>query len=90
MLFVAAAGNFGPNDAHYTVASGTSFSGPEVAGAAAILAALHPRWSPVRLKATLISTAHKATGGDFYALGGGRVDIGAAVSDPLRSRRSPA
>jgi hypothetical protein len=72
-----------PVNAHYVVASGTSFSTPEVAGVAAILAALHPGWSPVRLKADLISTAHRATGGDFYALGGGRLDVGAAVTDPV-------
>lgn len=72
-----------PINSRYVVASGTSFSTPEVAGAAAILAELHPGWSPVRLKAALISTAHRATGGDFYALGGGRVDIGAAVTDPV-------
>ncbi len=50
-----------PIDAHYVVASGTSFAAPEVAGAAAILAATHPGWSPVRLKADLISTAHRVS-----------------------------
>ena len=72
-----------PIDARYTVGSGTSFSAPEVAGAAAILAALHPTWSPARIKADLVSTAHPAAGGDFYALGGGRLDIAAAVTDPV-------
>ena len=79
-----------PIDAHYAVASGTSFSTPEVAGAAAILAALHPSWSSARLKADLVSTAHQATGGDFYAVGGGRVDIGAAVTDPVAAAKAIA
>jgi subtilisin family serine protease len=72
-----------PIDARYIVGSGTSVSAPEVAGAAAILAALHPTWSPARIKADLVSTAHRAIGGDFYALGGGRLDIAAAITDQV-------
>ncbi len=72
-----------PIDPDYTVGSGTSFAAPEVAGAAAILAALHPTWSPARLKADIVSTSAAATGGDFYEAGGGRVDIGAEISHPV-------
>ena len=79
-----------PIDSHYTVGSGTSFAAPEVAGAAAILAALHPAWGPARLKADIVSTAHAATGGDFYAVGGGMVDIGAEISDSVTARSAIA
>jgi subtilisin family serine protease len=72
-----------PINADYTMASGTSFATPEVAGAAAILAAIHPGWSPARLKAALVSTAHRANGGDDYQQGGGRLDIAAEVTDPV-------
>jgi subtilisin family serine protease len=79
-----------PLDARYTTASGTSMATPQVAGAAAILAALHPRWSPARLAADLVSTAHPATGGDIYELGGGRLDIAAEVTDTLTADQAVA
>jgi subtilisin family serine protease len=72
-----------PIDPDYAVDSGTSFAAPEVAGAAASLAALHPDWSPAKLKADLVSTANPAAGGDFYAVGGGVVNIANAISDPV-------
>jgi subtilisin family serine protease len=72
-----------PLDARYVIDSGTSMATPQVAGAAAILAALHPRWSPARLAADLVCTAHPATGGDIYELGGGRLDIAAEVTASL-------
>ncbi|HYK32093.1 MAG TPA: S8 family serine peptidase [Streptosporangiaceae bacterium] len=79
-----------PITARYTVGSGTSFAAPEVAGAAAILAALHPAWSPARLKGDIVSTAHPATGGDFYAVGGGMVDIATEISDPVMADKAIA
>jgi len=69
-------------DTHYVIASGTSMATPQVAGAAAILFQLHPGWDPAQVKAALVATAHAATGGDEYQLGGGRLDIAAAIGAP--------
>src|SRR5258708_25985886 len=68
-------------DARYITDSGTSMATAQVAGAAAVLGALHPRWSPAELKAALVSTAHPAVGGDVYQLGGGMLDVATAVTD---------
>ncbi|MEU8343683.1 S8 family serine peptidase [Spirillospora sp. NPDC048832] len=72
-----------PTGAHYTRMSGTSMAAPHVAGAAALLAAKHPDWTPARIKAALVGTADPATGGDAYQLGAGRLDIGETVSSPV-------
>jgi len=68
----------GPVDDNYTSASGTSMATPHVAGAAALLLARHPDWTPAQLKNGLVSTA--ADGGYApYDQGSGRVDIGRAI-----------
>ncbi|HEY1368797.1 MAG TPA: S8 family serine peptidase [Gaiellaceae bacterium] len=56
--------------------SGTSFSAPIVAGAAASLIARHPSWTPDQLKGALMLGAHKAkfTKAAPGALGAGLVD----------------
>jgi subtilisin family serine protease len=70
-----------PVDAKYTRLSGTSMAAPHVAGAAAVLAQVHPDWDARRLKAALVGAADPVTGGDPYEVGAGRLDVAKAVGD---------
>ncbi|WP_026257438.1 S8 family peptidase [Actinopolymorpha alba] len=72
-----------PVDARYTTASGTSMATPHVAGAAAILLQQHPDWDPGQLKSALVSTARPHSDLSVYQQGGGRVDIGRAVTSQV-------
>ncbi|HLK68170.1 MAG TPA: S8 family serine peptidase [Bryobacteraceae bacterium] len=76
----------------YIAASGTSFSAPLVAGAAALLMQLHPGYPAAHIKALLMNTASEdtATMGDNYGddvdalnVGAGRLDVGAASKSTL-------
>ncbi|MEV4947418.1 S8 family serine peptidase [Streptomyces sp. NPDC053755] len=63
----------------YTSMSGTSMATPHVAGVAALLAEQHPDWTGAQLKDALMSSS-KTLADSPYALGAGRVDVGAAVA----------
>lgn len=64
----------------YDLYSGTSMSAPHVAGLAALVQGVHPRWSPMRIKSAMMTTAtdlKDADGGrstDLFAQGAGHVD----------------
>lgn len=72
----------------YVHASGTSFSGPHVAGAAALVKQAHLDWSPDLVRTALINTATNLrtesgspTGNDsIIAQGGGLIDVAGAVN----------
>lgn len=72
-----------PDGELYTAASGTSMATPHVAGAAALLAQLHPSWTAQQLKDSLVSTAQAAQGPGVYEQGGGRVDVARAATQPV-------
>lgn len=66
--------------------SGTSMASPHVAGAAALMLAKHPTWTPEQLKTALTSTSQGSglvkqdgvTPADPFDVGAGRLDLGAA------------
>jgi serine protease AprX len=60
---------------NYASISGTSFSAPQVAGAAAVLFQAHPTWTPGQVKWVLANTA-RAVGGSTA----GSLDLGAALA----------
>ncbi|HVF47632.1 MAG TPA: S8 family serine peptidase, partial [Pyrinomonadaceae bacterium] len=76
----------------YTPASGTSFSGPHVAGAAAIVKQAHLGWTPDMVRTALINTATNLRSGSgtpkadgeqadsIIAQGGGLIDTHGAVN----------
>ncbi len=70
-------------DSYYTTLSGTSMATPHVAGAAAILAQEHPSWNAAELKAQLVATSKTLPDQPVTFQGAGRVDVAAAVADPV-------
>jgi len=76
----------------YTLATGTSFSGPHVAGVAALLQQAHPGWTPDMIRTAMINTATNMRSGagaarpdgaqsdSILEQGGGLVDVRAAVN----------
>lgn len=74
----------------YGLLDGTSMATPHVAGAAALLRALHPQWTPMELKSALMTTADDGgtrldfvdpapTPWDADDAGSGRVDLSKAA-----------
>lgn len=64
--------------------SGTSMAAPHVAGAAALLKALHPDWTPSDVKAALASSAQPLLReSDPLAMGAGKIDVAAATAVTL-------
>jgi serine protease AprX len=64
----------------YIQLSGTSFSAPIVAGAAAQILSAHPNWTPDQVKGALMLTAHAAGGAAPLSVGVGIVDVARAVA----------
>ncbi|HEX8870014.1 MAG TPA: S8 family serine peptidase, partial [Lentzea sp.] len=69
-----------PVDENHVALSGTSMATPHVAGAAAILAAKNPSWSPSDIKTALMNSAKPHADSGVFDQGAGRVDVARAVS----------
>lgn len=67
----------------YQAMSGTSMATPHVAGAAAIVKQRHPDWTAQQIKAALVSSAESDVPGDVREVGGGRLDVKAAIDQQV-------
>jgi subtilisin family serine protease len=60
---IAAVSPVGDNGRNFDLLSGTSMATPHVAGVAALLMQLHPTWSPMAIKSSLMTSAYDVVGG---------------------------
>jgi uncharacterized repeat protein (TIGR01451 family) len=74
----------GDGDYTWNVIQGTSMSSPHVAGAGALMKALHPTWTPAEIQSALMSTARLTILNDdgvipttarWFDMGSGEVDL---------------
>ena len=99
-LYVAAQ-NFDPNgelfstSRYMAIGSGTSFSTPMTAGAAALVKQAHPNFTPAQIKSALVNAAAQDTTTDEFGdavdvqwIGAGRLDAGAAVNASVTAEPS--
>ncbi len=80
----------GSNVTQYGFLQGTSMSSPHGAGAAALMVALHPTWSPAEIKSAMASTAAGGllkedglTPADPFDVGSGLLDLSLASTTGL-------
>jgi uncharacterized repeat protein (TIGR01451 family) len=74
----------------FNVIQGTSMASPHAAGAATLLMAVRPEWSPAEVQSALMLTAHTGvrkedgvTPADPFDMGSGRVDLNVAALSGL-------
>ncbi len=87
----------GPPGEYFQAIAGTSMSAPHVSGAAILVRAVHPFWTPGQVKSSLMTSAkttvvkeNLTTPADPLDMGSGRIDVGAAVAAPLTFDESAA
>lgn len=81
---LAARSQYAPEgEGSYLTMSGTSQATPHVAGAAALLAKVHPDWTGAQLKDALVSTTKRTVAISPYAGGSGRLDAANAVKSTV-------
>jgi subtilisin family serine protease len=87
----------GPPGEYFQAIAGTSMSAPHVAGAAILVKAVHPFWTPGQIKSALMTSARtsvvkedETTPADPLDMGAGRIDVAAAIAAPLTFDESAA
>ncbi|MFC4699259.1 S8 family serine peptidase [Glaciecola siphonariae] len=87
---VASAGDF-------NYLSGSSMSSPHVAGAAALLKALNPTWTPDNIRSALAMTAvtsvlrqDASTSANYFDMGSGRIQVDRAAQTGLLLNETPS
>lgn len=80
----------GPPGQYFQAIAGTSMSSPHIAGAALLLKALHPDWTPGQIKSAMMTTAKTdvvkedlTTAATPFDYGSGRVDLSRAHNPGL-------
>ncbi|MDR1269966.1 MAG: S8 family serine peptidase, partial [Planctomycetaceae bacterium] len=72
-----------------TFIAGTSFSAPIVTGAVALIASLHPNWTPTQIKDAILSSVDPIPSLEGKVATGGRLNIGDAINwsfDPVAQK----
>jgi hypothetical protein len=87
----------GPPGEYFQAIAGTSMSAPHVAGAAILVRAVRPFWTPGQVKSALMTSARTTvvkedltTPADPLDMGAGRIDVAAAIAAPLTFDESAA
>ena len=75
---------------YWQAIAGTSMSSPHIAGAALLVKAVHPDWTPGQIKSALMTQSSTnvvkedlVTPADPFDMGAGRVNVGNAIDAPL-------
>jgi subtilisin family serine protease len=68
---------------NYLWASGTSMAAPMVTATVALLASLHPDWTPAQIKAAILDTVDLLPSLDGKVKTGGRLNVGDAITQSL-------
>nr|WP_239056492.1 S8 family serine peptidase [Wenzhouxiangella limi] len=95
VAILAAVAADGGNPETYGVYSGTSMASPHVAGAAALLRAIHPTWTPSEIRSALMGTAlpdavrtETLAEANPFDGGSGRIDVERAARSGLLMNES--